>query len=91
MKNLRQQKILEIIDKYDIDTQEALISKLKENGYNVTQTTISRDIAHRALVESFRTAHREASILTDSLSTFTEAHSLIARLILMPLRRTVPR
>ena len=28
MKNARQQKILEIIQKYDIDTQEALISSL---------------------------------------------------------------
>lgn len=52
MKNARQQKILEIIDKYDIDTQEALISKLKENGYNVTQTTISRDINQLKLVKA---------------------------------------
>ena len=44
MKNARQQKILEIIEKYNIDTQEALIIKLKEAGYIVTQTTISRDI-----------------------------------------------
>ena len=52
MKNARQQKILEIIDKYDIDTQEALISKLKDNGYNVTQTTISRDINQLKLVKA---------------------------------------
>ena len=52
MKNARQQKILEIIDKYDIDTQEALISKLKESGYNVTQTTISRDINQLKLVKA---------------------------------------
>ena len=52
MKNARQQKILEIINKYDIDTQEALILKLKESGYNVTQTTISRDINQLKLVKA---------------------------------------
>jgi transcriptional regulator of arginine metabolism len=52
MKNARQQKILEIIEKYDIDTQEALIAKLKDSGYNVTQTTISRDINQLKLVKA---------------------------------------
>ena len=52
MKNARQQKILEIIEKYDIDTQEALIIKLKEAGYIVTQTTISRDINQLKLVKA---------------------------------------
>ena len=51
MKNARQQKILELIEKYDIDTQETLINRLKENGYNVTQTTISRDIRQLNLVK----------------------------------------
>ncbi len=52
MKNARQQKILELIAKYDIDTQEALIEKLKENGVFVTQTTISRDINQLKLVKA---------------------------------------
>ena len=52
MKNARQQKILEIIEKYDIDTQEALISKLRDEGYNVTQTTASRDINQLKLVKA---------------------------------------
>ena len=52
MKNARQQKILEIIQKYDIDTQEALISKLAEEGYTVTQTTASRDIRQLNLVKT---------------------------------------
>lgn len=51
MKNARQKKILELIEKYDIDTQETLINRLKENGYNVTQTTISRDIRQLNLVK----------------------------------------
>lgn len=52
MKGLRQQKILEIIRNYDIDTQEALIAKLAEAGYIVTQTTISRDINQLKLVKA---------------------------------------
>ena len=52
MKNIRQQKILELIEKYDIDTQETLILKLKELGFNVTQTTVSRDIRQLNIVKS---------------------------------------
>ena len=51
MKNARQQKILEIIEKYDIDTQDTLIKRLGEEGYIVTQTTISRDIRQLNLVK----------------------------------------
>lgn len=51
MKNARQQKILEIIAKYDIDTQDTLIKKLAEEGYEVTQTTASRDIRQLNLIK----------------------------------------
>ena len=44
MKRQRQNKILEIINNNIIDTQDALIEKLKEEGYDVTQATASRDI-----------------------------------------------
>ena len=51
MKNVRQQKILELIEKYDIDTQETLIDKLSEVGIAATQTTVSRDIKQLKLVK----------------------------------------
>ena len=44
MKKNRQAKIVELIQKYDVDTQEELAARLAEAGYNVTQATISRDI-----------------------------------------------
>ncbi|MBQ2767549.1 MAG: arginine repressor [Clostridia bacterium] len=44
MKNRRQDKILELIDKYDIETQDNLIERLQSAGYAATQATISRDI-----------------------------------------------
>ena len=51
MKNLRHKKILELIEEYDIDTQENLIEKLNGVGISVTQTTISRDIRELKLVK----------------------------------------
>ena len=44
MKTDRHKKILELVDKYDIGTQEELAKILNEEGYNVTQATVSRDI-----------------------------------------------
>ena len=51
MKNARQQKILELSEKYDIGTQDTLIKKLEEEGFAVTQTTASRDIRQLNLVK----------------------------------------
>lgn len=44
MKNRRQDKILELIEQYDIETQDNLIERLQAAGFVVTQATISRDI-----------------------------------------------
>lgn len=44
MKKVRQRKIVEIIEKCEIDTQEELVERLRESGFDVTQATVSRDI-----------------------------------------------
>ena len=44
MKRNRQEKLLELISRYEIETQDELIERLRENGYSATQATISRDI-----------------------------------------------
>lgn len=44
MKTTRHNKILELINKYPITTQEELIDYLRREGYDVTQSTVSRDI-----------------------------------------------
>jgi len=44
MKKKRQNAILQLIDKYEIGTQEELALRLKEEGFEVTQATVSRDI-----------------------------------------------
>ena len=44
MKKNRHEKMLELISRYEIETQDELIERLRENGYDVTQATVSRDI-----------------------------------------------
>ena len=44
MKKTRHGKIIEIIEKNDVETQEELAGKLRESGFQVTQATVSRDI-----------------------------------------------
>lgn len=51
MKNKRQTEILRLISTYDIDTQEELRSKLKENGFEATQATVSRDMRELKIVK----------------------------------------
>ncbi len=44
MKKNRHQKIKELVEQFEIETQEELADRLKEAGYTVTQATVSRDI-----------------------------------------------
>ena len=55
-RNSRQSKILELISTQEIETQEELVSALKDAEFDVTQATISRDIKELGLIK----------ILTDS-------------------------
>lgn len=45
----RQEKLLELIEKHDIDTQQELTELLKLEGFKVTQATVSRDIQELGL------------------------------------------
>ena len=49
MKRSRHDKIIEIIARNDVETQEQLACLLKEAGYDVTQATVSRDIRQMKL------------------------------------------
>ena len=44
MKRGRQEKIIELIEQYDIETQDELADRLRQEGFEVTQATVSRDI-----------------------------------------------
>lgn len=51
MRYSRQDKIIELITSYEIETQDALAEKLSDSGYKVTQATISRDIKELQLIK----------------------------------------
>ena len=52
MKVDRHSKIVELIGKYQIETQEELAEYLKKAGYHVTQATVSRDIRELKLTKA---------------------------------------
>ncbi len=51
MKSNRQKKILEIINRYQVETQDDLIDRLLVEGFSVTQATVSRDIRELQLTK----------------------------------------
>ena len=51
MKTARQNKIIELVEKNEIETQEELGELLKNAGFAVTQATISRDIRELKLTK----------------------------------------
>ena len=82
MKYSRHAKILELIERYNIETQDELADKLKEIGMDVTQATISRDIKELRLIkvmngdERYKYApisHTEGTITNRLLTIFTES------------------
>lgn len=51
MKEQRQSTILSLIQKYEIETQEDLAQSLENEGFSVTQATVSRDIRELKLTK----------------------------------------
>ncbi len=51
MKIQRHAKIIDLIGKHDIETQEELAEYLKKEGFQVTQATVSRDIRELKLTK----------------------------------------
>lgn len=50
-KGQRHIKIRELIANEDVETQDELVDALREQGYNITQATISRDIKELHLIK----------------------------------------
>ena len=68
MKFERHKKIIELINEYDIETQEELARLLNEQGYNVTQATVSRDIRKLKLVKQSVNGRQKYIVLQPKLS-----------------------
>ncbi len=52
MKKRRHKLILDLIEQYDIGTQEELLALLRDKGYDVTQATVSRDVKELRLLKT---------------------------------------
>lgn len=63
MKKNRHQKIVELIEKQDIETQEELAGCLIAEGFQVTQATVSRDIRELGLSKIAAAGGRQKYVL----------------------------
>lgn len=67
MKAKRQAKILELIQKKDVETQEELSAYLEQEGFQVTQATVSRDIRELKLTKvSLSSGRQKYAVITDA-------------------------
>lgn len=76
MKDKRHKKILELIDNFNIETQDDLLNMLKECGFNVTQATVSRDIKDLRLVKTIDNTGKYKYTLDVNLSNGVAYNSL---------------
>ena len=79
MKVDRHSKIVELIGKYQIETQEELATRLKEAGYHVTQATVSRDIRELKLTKVQRDNGRQCYAVMQPHKDFGEKYIRILR------------
>lgn len=84
MKGKRQEKILEFIEKYDIETQEELTKRLMEAGFSSTQGTISRDIRELKLTKvAGPDGHQKyAPIITEDIHVSNKYRRVLSEAIL---------
>jgi len=66
MKSSRQNKIVEIIRKYNVETQEELAEYLQEAGFVVTQATVSRDIRELKLMKISENGEKQRYVVFQS-------------------------
>ena len=81
MKTQRQAKIMEIISKTNVETQEQLLSLLQEAGFTGTQATISRDIKELRIVKELTAmgTYRDTAAAKEVPGTFSARLNTIFR------------
>lgn len=79
MKLERHSKIVELIGKYEIETQEELASRLQEAGYRVTQATVSRDIRELKLTKVQGENGKQHYIVMQNRSAFSDKYIRILK------------
>ena len=80
MKTKRQTKMLELIKKHDIETQEELSDFLQKEGYQVTQATVSRDIRELKLTKvAMSNGRQKYAALTEANEDLSEKYTRVFR------------
>ncbi len=80
MKTKRQSKILELIRKNDIETQEELQAVLEGEGFFTTQATISRDIRELKLTKIATSGGKQKyATLNDNVEDLSEKYVRVLR------------
>ncbi|MBQ9885771.1 MAG: arginine repressor [Lachnospiraceae bacterium] len=75
MKIERHSKIVELIGKHDIETQDELAKLLNKCGFNVTQATVSRDIRELKLYKiSTSDGKQKYAVLENSENNLSEKY-----------------
>lgn len=78
MKTSRHAKILEMIQRFDIETQEELSAMLEREGYHVTQATVSRDIRELKLTKvSLNSGKQKYISLNESTEDMKEKYTRV--------------
>ena len=80
MKVNRHAKIVELINKYQIETQDELAEYLNEAGFKVTQATVSRDIRDLKLTKvPAENGRQKYAVLQSTQNGMTEKYVRILR------------
>ena len=80
MKTRRQAKILELIQRNDVETQEELSAYLVREGFQVTQATVSRDIRELKLTKiAMDNGKQKYAVMTDADSGMMEKYARVLR------------
>ncbi len=80
MKTERHAKIIDLISRYEIETQEELASWLEQEGFHVTQATISRDIRELKLTKiAGENGKQKYTLMYDGASGMNEKYLRVLR------------
>lgn len=79
MKVERHSKIVELIGKYEIETQEELADYLTKAGFQVTQATVSRDIRELKLTKVQSESGKQRYMVLKPQGTFSDKYIRILR------------
>lgn len=74
----RQLKILDIISKHDVDTQEELVDYLRSEGFAVTQATVSRDIKEMGIIKNLSSDGRHYKYAAQQTKEATAADKFLS-------------